>query len=157
MRNRVHDLQVRQARYVAGLSDAQLGVIERGPLRAVLLRAIAVVLPLKFKRSVGGDIDGVLELRFVRPGGEPDRLQLVMRKGRCRARRNGSARPDAVALLHLSDLARLAAGSVEAGWLANDGRVVLSGDPFLFVRFPAAFGLRTRPLYAEHRGPALRP
>lgn len=154
----VHDLQVRQARWVHGLSDQQLGFVERGPVRWLLMRALPVVLPLKFKKSVGGDIDGVLELRFIDPaGGEPDRIQLVMRTGKCRGVRNGSARADATALMHVPDLVRLAAGAVDAGWLAHDGRVTVSGDPFLFVRFPAAFGLRTRPLYAVPRGPSLRP
>lgn len=158
MTNRIHALQLKQAKHVAEMSDEQLAWVEKGLARRAFLQGVQRGLPRKFKKSVGGDIDGVLELRFVDPaGGEPDRIQLVMRRGRCRARRNGTARPDATALMHLSDLVRLATGSVEAGWLANDGRVVLSGDPFLFVRFPAAFGLRTRPLYAVHRGPTLRP
>lgn len=153
----LHDLAVRRAKYVAGLSDEQLGFLERGALRWVLVRAIPIAFPLKFKKSVGGDIDGVLELRLIDPrGGEPDRIQLAMKNGRCRGRRNGTARPDATATMHISDLIRLAVACVEAGWLTNDGRVTLSGDPFLFVRFPAAFGLHTRPLYAERRGPQLR-
>ncbi|HET7690795.1 MAG TPA: hypothetical protein VFK41_10470 [Nocardioidaceae bacterium] len=158
MKKRIHALQLAQAKRVAGMTDEQLAWVEQGVARRGILRTIGLALPLKFKKSVGGDIDGVLELQFVDPlGGAPDRIQLVMRRGRCRARRNGTARPDATALMHLSDLVRLGVGAVEAGWLANDGRVVLSGDPFLFVRFPAAFGLRTRPLYAEHRGPTLQP
>jgi len=154
----IHDLQVRRAKYVAGLSDEQLSLFERGALRWVLVRAIPLVFPLKFRKSVGRDIDGVLELRLINPdGSEPDRIQLAMKNGRCRGNRSGKHRPDATATMHISDLVRLAAACVEAGWLANDGRVLLSGDPFLFVRFPAAFGLHTRPLYAEHRGPTLLP
>lgn len=154
---RFHDLQVRQARFVAGLGDDQLAFIERGLVRRALVRAVAIALPLKFRKSVGGDIDGVLELRFIDPrGGAADRVQLVMRNGRCRGSRGGSARPDATATMRLADLVRLGAGAADGGWLAHDGRVVLSGDPFLFVRFPSAFGLRTRPLYAVPRGPNLR-
>ena len=156
--SRLHDLNVRVARHVAGMSDENLDFVQRGIVRRIFLSALAMGLPRKFKRRVGGDIEGVLELRFVDPdGGEPDRIQLAMRKGRCRAKRDGVERPDATATMHLTDLVRLATGSVEAGWLAHDGRVVLTGDPFLFVRFPSAFGLRTRPLYADHRGPTLRP
>lgn len=116
------------------------------------------MLPLKFRKSIGGDIDGVLELRFADPAGGPsDRIQLTMRDGRCRGRRDGTARPDATATMRIADLVRLATASVDAGWLLHDRRVTLAGDPFLFVRFPAAFGLHTRPLYAVPRGLVLRP
>lgn len=153
-----HDLAVRRAKYVAGLSDEQLGVFERGPMRWLLVRAIPVVFPLKFRKDVAGDINGVLELSLIDPrGGTPDRIQLVMKNGRCRGTRKPTLRPDSTATMHIADLVRLGAACVEAGWLTNDGRVLLSGDPFLFVRFPAAFGLHTRPLYAEPRGPKLRP
>lgn len=158
MKNPIHTLQVKQAKFVASLTDEQLALFERGVLRRVIVRAIPLALPLKFRKSVGGDIDGVLELRFVDPdGGPPDRVQLIMRSGRCHGSRNGTARPDATATMHITDLVRLATASVDAGWLLHDRRVTLTGDPFLFVRFPAAFGLHTRPLYAVPRGLVLRP
>ncbi len=156
--NFVHDLQVRQAKYVAGLSDTQLSRFERGPIRWVFVQAITRLLPRKFSKSVGKDIAGVLEFRLVDPaGGEPDRIQLVMKNGRCRGVRNGALRPDATATVHIADLVRLGASCVDAGWLVADGRVVVTGDPFLFISFPGAFGIRTRPLYSEYRGPNLRP
>lgn len=158
MKNPIHTLQLKQAKFVAGLTDDQLAWIARGAPRWLIVRAIPIVLPLKFRKSVGGDIDGVLELRFVDPdGGPPDRIQLSMRGGRCRGSRNGTSRPDATATMHVTDLIRLAVASVDAGWLMHDRRVTLTGDVFLFVRFPSAFGLHTRPLYAKPRGLALRP
>lgn len=158
MKNPIHTVQVAQARFVARLTDQQLARFERGLPRRLLLEVIPLVLPLKFRKSIGGDIDGVLELRFIDPdGGPPDRIQLIMDSGRCRGSRNGTARTDATATMRLADLIRLATASVDAGWLLHDGRVTLTGDPFLFVRFPAAFGLHTRPLYAVPRGLVLRP
>jgi hypothetical protein len=153
------NLALRRARFVAGLSDEQLSRFERGPARRVIVRAAALALPRKFKNDIGRDIDGVLELRFAQPdGGAPDRIQLVMRHGRCRATVGGTARPDAAATIRIPDLFRLAAACVDAGWLVADGRVTVSGDPFLFIRFPAAFGLPTRPVYvAQKRGLTLAP
>lgn len=153
VRDAVKSVQTRQARFVAGLSDEQLGaVFERGPVRKVLIAAMVVALPRKFQRSIGGDIDGVIELRFANPaGGDPDRLQVTIRNGRCKVRRGGDARPDATATMRIVDLIRLAAASADAGWMMHDGKIKLSGDPMLFVRFPSTFGLPTRPLYAEPR------
>jgi hypothetical protein len=153
-----HQLAVRQAKYVAGRSDDQLGWLERGLFRKCIIAGLVHALPRKFVRKVGGDIDGVLEFRLVgRNDGPPDQVQFTIRGGTCRAKRNGTAYPDSTVTMHISDLIRLAAGSVEPGWLMHDRRITLSGDPFLFVRFPSTFGLRTVPLYAVHRAPVLMP
>lgn len=152
------ELAVRRAKYVAGLSDDQLSWCERGLTRRLLIGGMVLALPRKFQRAKASDIDGVIELRFAdASGGEPDRLQVTMRHGRCTVRRGGLAWPDSVATMRIVDLVRLAAGSADAGWLVHDGRITLSGDAFLFVRFPSAFGLPTRPVYAEPRGPNLVP
>jgi hypothetical protein len=158
LRSLPHQLAVKQAEFVAGLSDDQLGWLERGLPRKVIIGSLVYALPRKFVRAVAGDIDGVIELRFVDPAGKaPDQIQFTIRNGKCTATRNGTARPDSIATMHISDLIRMGTGSVEAGWLMHDKRITLSGDPFLFVRFPSSFGLRTVPLYTVHRAPVLVP
>ena len=159
MHDAVTAVKTRQAHYVAGLSDDQLAaVFERRLVRKVLVRAMVLALPRKFQKSIGGDVDGVIELRLADPaGGEPDRIQVTIRNGRCHTRRGGDARPDATATMRIVDLIRLAAAAADAGWLMHDGKITLSGDPMLFIRFPAMFGLPTRPLYAESRGLTLVP
>lgn len=145
---------LRRAEFVARLTDEQLSVLERPPLRPILLRAMALGLPRKFEPAVADGYACVLAIEFEKPGTDSvDRLELVIRDGRARATLGGHAHPDATMRLRVIDLIRLAAGTVEAGWLINDGRIKTSGDMMVFLRFPAMFGLRTRPVLAVHRAP----
>jgi hypothetical protein len=151
-------LLLRQAKYVSTLTDKQLGRFERGSARSLILTSMAHALPFKFKPAVAGGLDCVMELRFVDPGGGlPDTMQITIASGRVHVARDASANPDVTVTLRIVDLIRIAVGSVEPGWLVNDRRITMTGDGYLFFRFPALFGLPTKPRYAPPRGPVLIP
>ena len=88
------------------------------------------------------DLDATFELRVRDPrGAEPDRFELRVLEGRCQVRSGAARDPGAVATLGADDMIRLASGAV--GWpaLLANGRLELSGDPFLALRFPMLFRL----------------
>ncbi len=104
--------------------------------------AIARVIPLRFDGASAGGLTAAFELRVSeRPGREPLRFTVRIEDGACRVRRGASGAAGAVAAVTLADLIRLSLGLV--GWpkLMSTGRLVLSGDPFLALRFPALFRL----------------
>src|ERR1700752_3620329 len=139
----------RQAKYVATLTDDQLGRFERGLARSAIITSMAYALPLKFKPAVAGDLDCVMELRFVDPAGAgPDILQINIADGGVDIARSADTKPDVTVTLRIADLIRIAAGSVEPGWLIHDRRITMTGDAYLFFRFPALFGLPAKPRYA---------
>ena len=74
-------------------------------------------------------------------GGDPDRLALVISDGTCTVVPGPALDPGAIATVGAADLVLLASGG--AGWpaLLSAGRLELSGDPFLGLRFPKLFGL----------------
>jgi hypothetical protein len=74
-------------------------------------------------------------------GGDPRRFELRVADGRCEVTAGPARAPGATATLGADDLIRLASGA--AGWpeLLSSGRLELSGDPFLALRFPALFRL----------------
>jgi hypothetical protein len=151
-------LLLRLAIYVSTLTDDQLGRFERGPARSLILITMARGLPFKFKPAIAADLACVMELRFLDPdGGCPDVLQISIDSGRVHITRDGVAKPDVTVTMRIADLIRIATGCVEPGWLVNDRRITLTHDAYLFFRFPALFGLPTKPRYARPRGPVLTP
>jgi hypothetical protein len=96
-----------------------------------------------FDASRAQDLDATLELRvrFSRAR-RPMPFTLRVETGRCRLRPGPATNPGATATIAAGDLGRLAIGTV--GWpaLLASGRLELSGDPFLALRFPMLFRLR---------------
>jgi hypothetical protein len=108
--------------------------------------AIQRVIPRRFDPSQADGLTAGFELRVSeRPGREPLRFALDIENGACRVRPGPSASAGAVATVGLSDLIRMSLGLV--GWpkLMSTGRLELSGDPFLALRFPKLFRLPAEP------------
>ena len=108
----------------------------------VIVAATRYAIPLMFDPQSAHDLEATFELRVLDPrGGEPDRLALVISGGTCTVVPGPAVDPGAIATIGAADLILLASGG--AGWpaLLSTGRLELSGDPFLGLRFPKLFGL----------------
>ncbi len=104
--------------------------------------AIARVIPVWFDPTRARDLTAAFELRVrERAGRQPVRLTLEIDDGACRVHAGADGAARAVATIALPDLIRLSLGLV--GWpkLMSSGRLELSGDPFLALRFPSLFRL----------------
>jgi hypothetical protein len=108
----------------------------------LILRAIPLAIPRRFDASSARELEAVFELR-VRDsgGGEPARFELSISDGVCTVRQGPADNPGATATLGADDMIRLVSGAV--GWpeLLSKGRLEMSGDPFLALRFPMLFRL----------------
>ena len=133
-RPRVRAVIRRAGEHVAALSV-------RGPTHAVALHAIRVLLPRRFDRGQARDLEATLELRVRKPRGGSTPLSLRIHEGELSVNPGPARDAGAAAELGADDMIRLAAGSV--GWpeLVSTGRMLLSGDPFLALRFPTLFRL----------------
>lgn len=140
-------LQRRLARFIASLSDEQLGRFERGLLRGVVLRTVPIVLRLRFKGDLVRDLQATIEFRWMDPrGGRPQYLEVSLSEGRCATRRGPSGRPTAVMSVGIADLIRMGVGAAATPMLIYEGRMRLNGDAFLIMQIPTLFGLPTEPL-----------
>ena len=116
--------------------------------------AIARAIPLRFDGTRATGLTAAFELRVrERAGREPLRFTLQIDDGACHVRSGASGDAGAVATMGLADLIRLSLGLV--GWpkLMSAGRLELSGDPFLALRFPSLFRLPAKPRIARPRAP----
>lgn len=108
----------------------------------VISRAMRIAIPWRFAPEQARDLAAVLELRVLPVRGRPPvRLSLQIADGRCRVGAGGAPGSAAGATVGLEDMLAMVAGRV--GWpeLLSDGRLELSGDPFLALRFPLLFKL----------------
>jgi hypothetical protein len=106
-----------------------------------VMRAIRAALPARFDPDQARDLDATLELRVRKPGGGSTPLALRIARGELEVSPGPAPGAAAGAELGADDLVRLVAGAV--GWpaLISAGRMSLTGDPFLALRFPALFRL----------------
>lgn len=133
------------ARFVARRSDEQLGRLEHGPQRRVVLDAVFAAMRRQFDPAAAGDFDGVVEFRILDDARQPaERYQLTIRGGRCVVERNGGAKPDVWFVTSPGDLLRIGSGAV--GWpeLMGSRRIELGGDPFIGIRALGMFGISAR-------------
>jgi hypothetical protein len=95
-----------------------------------------------FDRKKALGLTATLEVR-IRTGQRRKGMPFTVRvsDGRMRIRPGAPQQPVVTASLDLRDLIRLGIGA--AGWpeLLSSGRLQLSGDPFVALRFPALFRL----------------
>ncbi len=113
-----------------------------GATHAAAMRAIRLALPARFDPQRAGDLEATLELRVRRPGGEGfTPLRLRISQGQLHVSPGPASQAGAAVELGADDIVRLAAGAV--GWpeLVSAGRMTLTGDPFLALRFPSLFRL----------------
>jgi hypothetical protein len=104
-----------------------------------LVRVIERAIPRLFRADAAGDLDAVFELEIT--GRRPAFLGLSVREGRLAVTRGRPPAPGASVSIGASDMVLLVTG--ETGWpeLLSSGRLSLSGDPFLALRFPRLFDL----------------
>lgn len=116
----------------------------------MFLRGLPVVLRRKFRRKnavvEGEDLTALIEMEIRCDGGNAVALAISVHQRRCTIRKFPAEEADATMSLRLADLIRMVSGAVDGPMLMADGRMEVSGDPFLLARFPGLFGLRTRPL-----------
>src|SRR2546429_9358951 len=108
----------------------------------LFLRGMAAVIPRRFDPDKASGLRATLELRIRDPRGRaPARFAVEIADRRCAVRTGPAANPDAVATISPRDMIRLVLR--ESGWpeLVSSGRLELSGDPFLAMRFPMLFRL----------------
>ena len=131
------------ARKLMRLGGARVARLDRRAIpHRMIVAATRHVIPLMFDPQSANGLEATFELRVRDPrGGAPDRLALVVSGGTCTVIPGPAVDPGAVATVGADDLILLASGG--AGWpaLLSTGRLELSGDPFLGLRFPKLFGL----------------
>ncbi len=119
--------------------------------------AIARIIPLRFDASRAAGLTAAFELRVRETAGRPPvHLGLHIDDGTVRVTRGVCADAGAVATVGLSDLIRLSLGLVSWPKLMSTGRLVLSGDPFLALRFPSLFRLPAVPRLTRPGGAVRR-
>jgi hypothetical protein len=112
-----------------------------GTTHGAAMLAIRAALPARFDPEQARDLEATLELRVRKPGGGSTPLALRIAHGELQVSPGPATDAGAGAELGADDLVRLVAGVV--GWpaLVSAGRMSLTGDPFLALRFPALFRL----------------
>jgi hypothetical protein len=95
---------------------------------------------IRFDRQAARDLTATFALR-VRVGRRPLCFGLHVEQGRMRLSRGAPPDPGATVTVQMRDLLGLASGAL--GWpqLLAAGRLELTGDPFLALRFPGLFRL----------------
>lgn len=111
------------------------------PGHLALVRIIERAIPRLFNATAAGGLEAVFELEIT--GRRPTYLGLTVRDGRLAVTRGRPSSPGAGVSIAAEDMIRLVTG--DTGWpeLLAAGRLSLSGDPFLALRFPRLFALPT--------------
>jgi hypothetical protein len=107
-----------------------------------MLRAIEKAIPLLFVSAAASGLDETFELRIRNPRrAEPDPFALAIADRRCLVTPGPAPSARSSVTVGADDLVRLVSG--EVGWpeLLSDGRLEMTGDPFLALRFPQLFAL----------------
>jgi hypothetical protein len=109
---------------------------------AALVRLIARAIPRLFNAKAAAGLDETFELRIIHPRrAKQDAFALVIADGRLSVIPGPAPQARASVSIGADDLVLLTTG--EIGWpaLLAGGRLLLSGDPFLALRFPRLFDL----------------
>jgi hypothetical protein len=106
-----------------------------------------------FDRQSAQGLTATFALR-VRIGRRPVTFGLHVDQSRMRVTRGVPRDPGATVTVQMRDVLGLASGAV--GWpqLLAAGRLELSGDPFLALRFPGLFRMPSAPRGSRRRGDA---
>jgi hypothetical protein len=107
----------------------------------MLAPLIALAMRIRFDPASARDLDAVFALRVRVLGGRTLPLRLEVRSGAASIRRGPAPEAAAAVTIGLADMIRMGVGLI--GWprLLSSGRLELSGDPFLALRFPSLFRL----------------
>jgi hypothetical protein len=122
--------------------DRVAGFDARPGTHRLILRALPLAMQKRFDPAMADDLKATLELRIRDPaGGAPAAFEINIADHRCTVRAGPAPEPGAAAELGADDIIRLVSGGT--GWpaLLAAGRLEMSGDPFLALRFPLLFRL----------------
>jgi hypothetical protein len=109
--------------------------------RRAILRTVPLGLERRFDPVAAGDLDAVLELRVTDAGGTRGaRFAIVVASGRCDVQRRPAPEAGAQVAIPALDAVALLAGRMPWPALLAAGRLTLTGEPFLALRFPTLFG-----------------
>lgn len=100
----------------------------------------------RFDGRAAGDLDATFELVV-----SARRYAVRVAGGRCQVKRGPAPDAGARVMISAGDLVRLISGAREWTALLAQGRLRLSGDPFLALRFPQLFGVGPRRSAARSR------
>jgi len=109
----------------------------------MLARLVALAMGLRFDPARAEGLNATLALRLRILGGRrilP--LTLRVHDGRCEVTPGSSPDAGAQVAIGLLDMIRVGLGVVAWPGLLSSGRLELTGDPFLALRFPTLFRLR---------------
>jgi hypothetical protein len=122
---------------------ARVARLDRRPvMHRVIVRAIPAAVRLVFDPGAATDLETTFELRVRDPRGrEPTRFTIAVRECRCQVLPGPASDAVAAVIAGADDLVLMASGAV--GWpeLLSSGRLELTGNPFLALRFPVLFRL----------------
>ena len=134
-------------REVLRIGGERVARFDRRPrARRLLVQAIPRVIPRWFDADAASDLEATFELAIRdRRSGELEPFAIRISEQHCTVTRGPAIEPGARVEICAEDMIRVASGGV--GWpeLVSNGRLVLSGDPFLAIRFPSLFRLPVDP------------
>jgi SCP-2 sterol transfer family len=134
-------------REVLRIGGDRVARFDRRPrARRLLVGAIPRAIPWWFDAEAAKNLDATFELAIRdRRSGELDQFAITISDQRCTVTRGPVLDTGARVEICAEDMIRVASGGV--GWpeLVSSGRLVLSGDPFLAIRFPSLFRLSVDP------------
>jgi len=108
----------------------------------MLARVVALVMGLRFDPAHAAGLNATLALRVRILGGRRTLLLRVwVHDGRCEVTPGSSPDAGAQVAIGLLDMIRVALRLVAWPALLSSGRLELTGDPFLALRFPTLFRL----------------
>jgi SCP-2 sterol transfer family len=111
----------------------------------VLVESIRRGLPRRLDAEAARDLEATFELRIRHPRGrEPERFVLTVANGSCTIAPGAAPGAGAVVAFGADDAVALVSGAAAWPQLMSSGRLELSGDPFLGLRFPTLFRLPAR-------------
>ena len=114
---------------------------DRGRLtHALILAALPRAIARRFDAAAAQDLDATLELT-IRHGSRPASYALAIAGNCCSVSLGAPAKANARAEIGAGDLILLAGGAVTWPQLLSSGRLTLTGDPFLALRFASLFRL----------------
>jgi hypothetical protein len=134
------------SRLVTGLGERVARLGRRPVLRRLIVAAIPAAVRVLFDPGSATDLETTFELRVRDPRGrEPARFTIFVRDCHCQVSPGAAADAVAAVTAGADDLVLLAFGAV--GWpeLLSGGRMELTGNPFLALRFPVLFRLPASP------------
>lgn len=120
---------------------AHLRLLARRPLRDVARLVLVPALTQRFDPHRAEGVNATFELRLRHASGDGhDPVSIHIANGRCRVRPTAARSPDAVVGVRLDHLLQLVSGQTSARALLSDGRLQVTGNVLLFMRFPGMFG-----------------